>query len=92
MAAYGRYRTAKTVELARRAPRFAYSMLLQLKSVNIDVGGVNTDALLAILQRLEGLGMPKDLVAPRPGTPSDHQRVLEGHVSAFNWGLSKLSP
>jgi hypothetical protein len=29
-------------------------MLLRPKSVSIDVGVVNTDALLAILQRLEG--------------------------------------
>jgi hypothetical protein len=29
-------------------------MLLQPKSVNIDVGVINTDALLVILRRLEG--------------------------------------
>jgi hypothetical protein len=35
-------------------PGVVYAMLLQPKSVSIDAGVVNTDALLAILQRLEG--------------------------------------
>jgi hypothetical protein len=36
---------AKTVELPRRTPGVVYAMLLQPKSVSIDVGVVNTDAL-----------------------------------------------
>jgi hypothetical protein len=63
-----------------------YAMLLQPKSVSIDVGVVNTDALRAILQRLEGVGTPKDTVGPRQGTPSDlTNRAPDSHVSVFNW-------
>jgi hypothetical protein len=36
---------AKTVELPGRTPGVVYAMLLQPKSVSIDVGVVNTDAL-----------------------------------------------